>query len=54
MRQRRRRRSLKSRAKKLLGCACIAAMVAVNIQAGTFWYVWQMAAALIGGFRWPG
>jgi len=50
-RRKRRRPSLKSRATKLLGWVCIVAMVAVNIQAGTFRYVWQMAAALIGGLR---
>jgi hypothetical protein len=49
--KRRRRPSLKSRAKKLLGWVCIVAAVVVNIQAGTLWFLWQAATALVGGLR---
>ena len=52
MKHRRYRPSLKSRAKKLLGWACIVAMVAVNIYPPLFGLVMDaLLAALRGGLR---
>ena len=52
MTYRRRRPSLKSRAKKLLGWACIVAMVAVNIYPPIFGLVMDTLLAALRGRFW--